>query len=58
MMSFKHFFLQSFKAAADAPPPAPKRFMTAMLRRKILDRIETLKSAKRVSVPRASGITH
>jgi len=47
MMTFKHFFLQSFKAAK-APPPASKRFLSAKLRRKLLDRIGTLNAAKRV----------
>ena len=47
MMTFKHFFLQSFKAAK-APPRASKRFMSAKLRNKIWDRLAKLKAAKRV----------
>ena len=43
MMTFKHFFLQSFNAAK-APLPASGRFISAKVRRKILDRIATLKA--------------
>ena len=53
MMTFKHFFLQSFKAAK-APPPASRRFVSTKLRNKIWDR---LKAAKRRSGQRMSGIT-
>ena len=50
MMTFKHFFLQSFKATK-APPRASKRFMNEKIRNKIL------RSAREVKVSRVTGIT-
>ena len=38
MMTFKHFFLQSFKAAK-APPPASRRSVSTKLRNKIWNRL-------------------
>ena len=55
MMTFKHFFLQSFKATK-APPRASKRSISAKLRSKILDRIK-LKRHQVSSGIRMSGPT-
>ena len=46
-MTFKHFFLQSFKANK-ALPPALSRLKSTEPWHKILDRLEKLKAAKRV----------
>jgi hypothetical protein len=45
MMTFKHFFLQSFKATK-APPPTSKRFISAKLRNKIWDRLAKSKVSR------------
>ena len=55
-MTFKHFFLQSFKAA-DAPRPASRRSVSTKLRNKIWYRLAKLKAAKHRSGLRLSGIT-
>ena len=49
-MTFKHFFLQSFKAIK-APPRASKRFMNEKIRNNIRDRLAKSKAS------RVSGIT-
>ena len=49
-MTFKHFFLQSFKTTK-APPRASKRFMNEKIRNKIRDRLAKSK------VSRVTGIT-
>jgi hypothetical protein len=56
MMTFKRFFLQSFKAT-EAPRPASRRSVSTKLRNKIWDRLAKPKAAKHRSGLRMSGIT-